>query len=97
MDKLLFKTSQDHSKDNLLMLSLEDRKVYVGKVISMGEPNELEGPDQEVTLLPLMSGYRRSSDLSVVFNTQYKDTEDVILVTIRQDSIISATKLSIKA
>jgi hypothetical protein len=60
MDKLLFKASQDRSKDCVLMLYLDDRKVYLGKVISMGEPNELEGPDQEVTLLPVLSGYRRT-------------------------------------
>ena len=38
-------------------------------------------------------GYR---DLSVVFNTEYKDTEEIILVTIRQVGIISATKFSMK-
>jgi hypothetical protein len=38
------------------MISLEDRKVYVGKVIDMGEPTETNGIDQDISIMPLMSG-----------------------------------------
>jgi len=79
------------------MLSLSDRKVYVGKIITMGEPNELEGPDQEVTLIPVMSGYRDRDTLSVVFNTQYDETDKSVRITLRQDMVISATRFSFEA
>jgi|TARA_R110000868_G_scaffold26351_5_gene101607 hypothetical protein len=97
MDKLLFEASQENSESNLLMLSLSDRKVYVGKIITMGEPNELEGPDQEVTLIPVMSGYRDRDTLSVVFNTQYDETDKSVRITLRQDMVISATRFSFEA
>jgi len=38
LDNLLFNLSLD--KDKYVMLSMDDRKVYVGKVISLGEPSE---------------------------------------------------------
>lgn len=94
MDKLLFEASQESSESNLLMLTLSDRKVYVGKIITMGEPNELEGPDQEVSLIPVMSGYRDRDTLSITFNTQYDETDKSVRITLRQDMIISATRFS---
>lgn len=97
IDKLLFEASHERSDVNVLMLTLSDRKVYVGKVITMGEPNELEGPDQEVTLIPVMSGYRDKDTLKVIFNTQYDETAEHIRVTLRQDMIISATRFSFAA
>lgn len=97
LDKLLFESMLDKTSDNLLMLSMSDRKVYVGSVVSMGEPNELEGPDQEVTLLLVMSGYRNKDTLHVTFNNEYSDTQVKIEITLRQDTIVSATQFSYQA
>ncbi|CAM4017025.1 hypothetical protein SHAQ108633_08390 [Shewanella aquimarina] len=76
--------------EHLVMLSLSDRKVYVGKILSMGEPNESEGPDQEVLLKPVMSGYRKTEDLTVEFTTSYNGLDEDTFITIRQDLIVSA-------
>lgn len=93
LDCLLFNLSLE--KDSLVMLSLSDRKVYVGKVISLGEPNESEGPDQEIIISPVVSGYRNKDDLHVIFTTNYQSNEtDLTTIVIRQDMITSATKFS---
>lgn len=77
-----------------LMLTMEDRKVYIGRVISLGEPNETEGMDQEIVITPYASGYRSESSLSLELNIKYTEvTEDVSLV-LRQDKIVSATQFS---
>ena len=81
-----------NSKD--MLISLSNRKVYVGTVVSMGEPNESEGMDQEISLLPSMSGYRDTETLAVTFNTHYSiiDKDIDIRVTIRQDLIESVSR-----
>lgn len=77
-----------------LMLTMEDRKVYVGRVIGLGEPNETEGMDQEIVITPYASGYRDEATLSLKLTGKYTEvTEDVSLV-LRQDKIISATQFS---
>lgn len=93
LDNLLFTSSM--SKDaSPLMLSLKDRKVYVGQIISLGEPNETQGSDQEISMIPIMSGYRDKDTLKVIFNTKYDDVDEDIYLTIRQDDIVSATAFS---
>jgi len=77
-----------------LMLTMEDRKVYIGRVISLGEPNETAGMDQEIVITPYASGYRDEKTLSLELTVKYTEvTEDVSLV-LRQDKIISATQFS---
>lgn len=78
--------------EDSVMICLDDRKVYVGKIASMGEPNENEGADQEINMLPLMSGYREKDDLRIIFNSSYKDVGDDLSVIIKQEKIISARK-----
>jgi hypothetical protein len=72
-----------------ILITLSNRKVYVGRVISVGEPTENEGLDQEITLLPQMSGYRHKDTLNVDFTTHYQNisTVDEMTVTIRQELI----------
>jgi hypothetical protein len=77
-----------------LMLTMEDRKVYIGRVISLGEPNETQGMDQEIVITPYASGYRDEKTLSLELTVKYTEvTEDVSLV-LRQDKIISTTQFS---
>lgn len=90
LDSLLFQASL--KKEKSIMLSMSDRKVYVGKVISLGEPSETSGMDQDVSILPIMSGYRNKDDLNVDFTTRYEDAETDIYISLRQDAIISATE-----
>lgn len=95
LDELLFKAS--YTRSMLLMLSLSNRKVYVGKIMSMGEPNETEGPDQEITIIPVVSGYREEENLKVKLLTNYKKIDEDIGLTIRQSEIISATHFTFDA
>ena len=54
LDDLLFRLSLQ--QDKYAMLMMDDRKVYVGKIISLGEPSETTGMDQDISIMPLMSG-----------------------------------------
>ena len=53
------------------MFSMSDRKVYVGRVASVGDPHETAGIDEEFAIVPTMSGYRDKDSLAVTYNTDY--------------------------
>ncbi|WP_102795942.1 hypothetical protein [Bowmanella denitrificans] len=92
LDKLLFDalTSGDP-----VLLSLSSRKVYVGLVAGMGEPTEDEGMDQEVHIVPLMSGYRDTNTLNVHFEIDYRllnqTSRNKLSIIVRQELIESAS------
>lgn len=77
-----------------LMITMDDRKVYIGRVISLGEPNEAEGMDQEITITPYASGFRDKDTLGVTLSTKYNEVSSDVALTIRQDKIILATHFS---
>ncbi len=88
MDKLFFE-SFIHSKP--LMLTLESGKVYVGTISSLGEPNENEGMDQEISIIPLLSGVRTKDDMRVVFHTNYDLVRGDMTIVIRQEQVSTAS------
>ncbi|WP_417763953.1 hypothetical protein [Shewanella sp.] len=79
-----------------IMLTMEDRKVYIGRVISLGEPNESEGMDQEITITPYASGFRDKDNLGITLTTKYMEVSTDLAITLRQDKILSATHFSDK-
>lgn len=87
LDKLLF---DSYLYSHPLLLTLASRKVYVGTVSSLGEPNEREGMDQEISLIPLMSGFRGENDMKVEFSTNYKSVDSDLSLVIRQEQILTA-------
>ncbi len=95
LDDLLFRLSLQ--KDKYVMLMMDDRKVYVGKIISLGEPSETTGMDQDISIMPLMSGYRDKDTLRVNFTTDYEKVGANIYVSLRQEQIISATEFNFEA
>jgi hypothetical protein len=95
LDYLLYSLSLDENKN--VMLMMEDRKVYVGRVVNLGEPSATGGMDQDVVLIPLMSGYRHKDTLKVTFTTMYSEVQADILISLRQDNIVSATEFDFDA
>ncbi|WP_236200691.1 hypothetical protein [Pseudomonas pseudonitroreducens] len=89
LDDFLFKSAISL---DVVMLHMDDRKVYVGVIATMGEPNETQGADQEIAIKPIMSGYREKDNLTVTFTTQYKEAGADVTLILRQEAIISATK-----
>lgn len=78
-----------------IMLSMEDRKVYVGVLADVSEPSEVLGPNEEVTIIPLISGYRDKDTMKVVYTTDYASTAaDVSPLILRQSNISSITTFS---
>jgi len=68
LDVLLFKS---YAEEKFLLITMSNRKVYVGRVIGLGEPNEKQGPDQEISIVPVFSGYRDKDTMSVILNHSY--------------------------
>lgn len=88
MDKLFF---ESYLYSRPLLLSLDSRKIYIGTVISLGELNESDGMDHEISLIPIMSGYRNKDTLRVDFTTYYEVVDTDLYIVIRQDQILSAS------
>jgi len=77
------------------MCSMSDRKVYVGTINSVSEPDEVNGLAEEFSIIPFYSGYRDKDSLSVSFNTFYKDVEPTnnvdFTIHLKKENIISMT------
>ncbi|WP_225774171.1 hypothetical protein [Pseudomonas sp. Marseille-Q5115] len=58
-------------EDSLYMFSMEDRKVYVGRVSSVGDLHEAGLMDEDFEIVPTMSGYRDKDTLKVTYTTDY--------------------------
>ena len=93
LDALLFEAFIDATP---VLLSLESKKVYVGIVNNLGEANENESPNQEISIIPILSGYRDDSYQIVQFTNYYDSTFykniDNFSVIIPQNQIITASK-----
>ncbi|MDI9335718.1 MAG: hypothetical protein QM520_01615 [Gammaproteobacteria bacterium] len=86
-------------KGDELMLSMNDRKVYVGRVCGMGHPNKNTGADQEIGFIRTKSGYRDKDHLNIEFTTNYRDKAHLknldkrenFIIVLKQENIVSAT------
>ena len=87
LDALLL---ESYKKSQDIMLNMSDRKVYIGFVMTLSEPNEFESLAQEIAIFPLKSGYRDKDNLTVTITTNYKK-EDALYIILRRDEILSAT------
>lgn len=85
LDHLLLTSYQKHED---IMLHMSDRKVYIGFVTVLSEPNEADSLAQEISIFPLKSGYK--DNLTVTMTTNYKP-EDALYIILRREEIISAT------
>ncbi|SGZ08228.1 hypothetical protein [Moritella viscosa] len=59
-----------------ILISLKNRKVYIGFVNKLGEPSESEAPNQEISLVPAISGYRNKDTQKVVLQNDYSIPEE---------------------
>lgn len=73
LDEMFFDSLVDRKT---ILFTLQNKKVYVGIVNALGEPNEKDGPNQHVSILPIMSGHRDKDTLSVILKNEYKDIQD---------------------
>ncbi|MCK7146245.1 hypothetical protein L8P18_07470 [Enterobacter bugandensis] len=72
MDSVFFDSLIDRKS---ILVSMTNKKVYVGIVNALGEPNEKDGPNQQISILPIMSGYRDKDTLNVYFTNDYNNIE----------------------
>ncbi|MEL4391316.1 hypothetical protein [Shewanella xiamenensis] len=82
-------------KQKPILISMKNRKIYVGFVNKLGEPSESNAPNQEISLVPAISGYRDKDTLEVTLKNEYNtpDEYDASLV-IKVDQIESVSWFS---
>lgn len=99
-DYFILKTMQE--KD-LMQVTLENRKCYVGLVSRIQEPNEETTGHKHITLIPIISGYRHKDTLSIIFTNQYPKNpthnkinyNDAIIIPIESISSVSGFDIDI--
>jgi len=65
------------SEKRLYMFSMEDRKVYIGCVSSLGSLQDHDSNvDEGFSIIPIYSGYRDKDTLTVEFTTPYEKVYD---------------------
>ncbi|WP_122206303.1 hypothetical protein [Pseudomonas viridiflava] len=74
-----------------VMLSMSDRKVYVGNILSLGAHTEVAGIDQELHLAPIISGYRDDDTLELTYTTDYAGLAVECPIYLKQENIVSVT------
>lgn len=77
-----------------LMITMDDRKVYVGHIVDIGAPTEVTGVDQEIALVPSVSGYRDKDTMKVVYTTDYSGDTPMRSISFRQSNIVSISPFS---
>ncbi|MDI9844512.1 hypothetical protein QM435_05015 [Legionella pneumophila] len=91
LDTMLFESM---ANDKYLLITMLDRKCYVGRVVNLGEPNEQDGPDQEILVVPISSGYRDNDTLELKLTTIYNlvdsSIKDELTIVLKQHNIVSA-------
>lgn len=77
-----------------VMITMDDRKVYVGHITDIGAPTEVTGVDQEISLVPSVSGYRDKDTMKVVYTTDYPSNTPIKPISFRQSNIVSISPFS---
>lgn len=91
LGELLFNSiSEPHQA---LIITMVDRKVYVGHVDAIGEASENESPHSTFSFTPVLSGYRDKDSLHVTLSTAYP-AQDGIRVILREENIATASRWS---
>jgi len=111
LDQLLYQSIQSHQTTNLtdenqlfdnkikpIMLSMDDKKIYIGIIIGFGfNKDAFSIKNETFRFLPLISGYRDKDTLKVIKTTDYIQTVKnlnalkSIELILRKENIISAT------
>lgn len=104
LDKLLLE-AQEH--DLLISITLKNRKVYIGYVIepSFSSLRTYDTQNSYLIILPVLSGFRRDSNLQITLTTRYYEIwgdDEVLLetgltpadfaVTIPESELVSVSK-----
>ncbi|QXW42685.1 hypothetical protein KXJ79_13055 [Pseudomonas amygdali] len=88
-------------KSSQYMFSMDDRKVYVGRVSSVGDLHETGMMDEDFEIVPTMSGFRDKDTLKVSYTTDYSAVvEDMQLqgreigftIVLSQNNIVSVSR-----
>lgn len=74
----------------VVMLSMDDKKVYVGLIVSLGDPSENHGGTEDILMRPIVSGYRCKDHLKVTFTTHYSAVDKDLFIILKQENILSA-------
>lgn len=91
MDRMLFLTQ---ATEGTVQFWMENRKVYVGMVAACAEPFSTLGTNNEVKIVPIMSGYQDEKDLRVHMTTYYYELSEEVDLILRQDQIRAVSEFN---
>lgn len=107
LNQLLYTSIESHQHiktdviEKPLMITMEDRKVYIGLVIGFGFKNDEYSIENETfRFLPFKSGYRDKDTLKVVACTDYSQTINdlqtlnAIELILKKENIVSLTQFN---
>lgn len=94
LDLLFFESL---SFGSTVMITMSSGKVYIGEINKCGDPNEKDGPNQEVSIIPILSGYRNKVDNSLNITNEYSIEGYDFSVVIPKNQIISVSNFDIEA
>ncbi|MDR0235963.1 hypothetical protein [Acinetobacter sp.] len=103
LDKLLNDSaflSKDNFLDKIIMLTMNDKKVYVGTVLADTDIfNRFLYGSNDFIFCPIYSGYRHKDSLEVIFTTNYffenPKIDKKFQIILNKNNIISATKVDL--
>lgn len=86
VDKVLFKSFI--SIRGYVRICLDSREVLFGKVVSLGEPSESSGMDQEVSIIPFYLGFQDKDTLETIIT---EEAQGFPTITVPRDKIAYVT------
>ncbi|HEM0348703.1 TPA: hypothetical protein U0T37_000468 [Legionella pneumophila] len=93
LDRIFF---ESYMNEKFLIISMKDKKVYIGRVNILAEPNEYRPANQEISIVPILSGFREENTLKVHLINDYGSSSEPATIIIKQTEIISAAEFNQK-
>lgn len=93
LDNLLYQSYMD---EKFLIITMSDRKVYIGRINCLAEPTENKAANQEISIVPILSGYRDKDTLRVHLLNNYAEMskKHALSIVLKQTEITSAAEFN---
>lgn len=88
-DSIVFFMIEAFFRKENVMITMDNKKVYVGLITKLCSSDELTQSGEEFAIIPTLSGYRNKDDLTVIYTTDYADTNDTTEIYFRLENVVS--------
>ncbi len=70
-----------------VLINLSSKKVYIGIISGLSDPNEKEEPNKYISFFPVMSGYRDKDTMLLEFTNVYPSKIKDLNIVVSTDEI----------